>query len=111
MSSKKDLEKNPWKGTLNLDALIHSPIRFSIMLFLLPRGQVKYREIQKALDVTAGNLTTHLKKLTSAEFIEIEKLFIDEKPEYYCFSNEGNRILQKIFGKLIYITYGFTSFM
>jgi DNA-binding MarR family transcriptional regulator len=100
---------DPWKDTLNLDELLHSPIRFSILVFLLSNNHSKYREIQKALSLTAGNLTTHLKKLSEAEFIEIEKVFIDAKPTTIVHLTEKGRQavkeysenLQDILGKIL----------
>ncbi len=70
----------PWKDTLEIDELVHSPIRLSLLLFLLPRDEVKYREIQWALGLTAGNLTSHLKRLQKADLVEIRKVFVDERP-------------------------------
>jgi len=73
-------EDNPFKDTLNTDEALHAPARIALLLFLLPRTKVTFSVAQKALNITAGNLSSHLKKLEKSEFIYIEKAFIKSKP-------------------------------
>ena len=65
---------------VDLDLLIHTPARLAILMFLLPRLKATFPEVSEALDLTSGNLSSHTKKLEQAEFIEIEKAFVDNKP-------------------------------
>ncbi|MCY3413671.1 MAG: transcriptional regulator [Candidatus Heimdallarchaeota archaeon] len=73
-------ERLPWIDISNTDPSLHAPARIAILLFLLPRSKAKFSTIQKTLDVTPGNLSSHLKKLESSNFIDIEKKFVDDKP-------------------------------
>ena len=42
--------------------------------------RLAYGFIQNTLDLTGGNLTTHLRKLEDAEYLVITKEFVDAKP-------------------------------
>lgn len=72
--------KDPWEQVSNLNEALHAPIRIAILLYLLPKTHAKFSSIQRALNVTAGNLSSHLKKLSGEKFIEIEKVFVEDKP-------------------------------
>ncbi|AHF81249.1 transcriptional regulator [Thermococcus paralvinellae] len=57
--------------------VLGNPIRLGIMLYLLPRGKVLFKELQKVLDVTPGNLDSHLKTLEKAGYVKLTKVFAD----------------------------------
>jgi DNA-binding transcriptional ArsR family regulator len=59
-----------------LDPLIHTPARLRILVTLaaLPEGDVvSFTRLQSLLDLTAGNLITHLRKLEDAGYLSSEK--------------------------------------
>ncbi len=68
------------KKILSLKELIHSPVRLAVLMFLLPRTWCTFTELQIALNLTSGNLSTHLKKLEEGELIIISKKFVNRKP-------------------------------
>ncbi|NJE76709.1 transcriptional regulator [Thermococcus sp. ES12] len=68
MEALRELSRNHTLG---------NPIRLGIMLYLLPRGKVLFRELLDVLDVTPGNLDSHLKALEKAGYIELYKVFAD----------------------------------
>ena len=62
---------------------IHQSTRLRIMTLLvsLPEeDRFAYGFIQQTLDLTGGNLTTHLRKLEDADYLVITKEFVDSKP-------------------------------
>lgn len=67
-----------------LDPVIHAPARLRIMTALteaLDEGdEITFPALQKLLEMTAGNLTTHLAKLESAGYITSAKTFAGRKP-------------------------------
>jgi len=66
-----------------VNELIHQPTRLKIMATLNAlRGAAKleFTELRKLLDVTDGNLGTHLTTLEKAGYVDIEKSFVDKKP-------------------------------
>ncbi|NJE04311.1 transcriptional regulator [Thermococcus sp. MV11] len=62
---------------LSRNHVLGNPIRLGIMLYLLPRGKVLFRELLDVLDVTPGNLDSHLKALEKAGYVELYKVFAD----------------------------------
>ena len=42
--------------------------------------RLAYGFIQKTLELTGGNLTTHLRKLEEADYLVMTKEFVDSKP-------------------------------
>ncbi len=66
-----------------LNETIHQSTRLRIMTLLvsLPEeDRFAYGFIQDSLSLTGGNLTTHLRKLEDADYLEITKEFVDSKP-------------------------------
>lgn len=57
-----------------------SRVRLGVMSMLMVEDWVHYSEIKKSLELTDGNLATHLKLLRSNELIEEKKEFINRKP-------------------------------
>jgi len=59
-----------------LDPLIHVPTRLRILVTLaaLDDGDtLSFTRLQEMLDLTAGNLITHLRKLEDARYVRTEK--------------------------------------
>jgi DNA-binding MarR family transcriptional regulator len=63
-------------ATEPLDPLIHAPARLRILVTLaaLNDGDVlSFTRLQRMLDLTPGNLITHLRKLEDADYISSDK--------------------------------------
>ena len=56
-----------------LDPLLHQPVRTRLTAFLKARGQTSFRELKQALEVSDGNLDSHMKKLLAADYVTVEK--------------------------------------
>jgi DNA-binding MarR family transcriptional regulator len=66
-----------------VNELIHQPTRLRIMATLNAlHGAIKldFTELRKLLDITDGNLGTHLAALEKAGYVEVEKSFVGKKP-------------------------------
>jgi DNA-binding MarR family transcriptional regulator len=57
--------------------VLGNPIRLGIMLYLLPRGRVLFRDLRVLLDITPGNLDSHLRTLHREGYVEIKKVIAD----------------------------------
>ena len=79
MTDPEPLDNNI-KTVLAVDDIIHAPGRLALLMFLIPRRQASFVVIRKALDMTAGKLSNHIKKLEASQYIVVEKRFIDLKP-------------------------------
>ena len=60
--------------------ILGSPTRLSIMTLLFFKTRIKFTELQKILDLTPGNLSSHLQKLEKAGYVKIIKGFMNLRP-------------------------------
>ncbi|MBK7376259.1 MAG: transcriptional regulator [Ferruginibacter sp.] len=63
----------------NLNKLFDSRIRLGIMSALVVNKEVNFNELKELLDITDGNLASHLKTLEESEFVKVQKGFIGRK--------------------------------
>lgn len=70
----------PFEELAGLDRLIHEPARLSIMTALSACKSADYLFLQRLTGLTTGNLTSHIAKLEEGGLIQIEKRFVDKKP-------------------------------
>ncbi|ARV11239.1 transcriptional regulator [Gilvibacter sp. SZ-19] len=64
----------------NINKLFDHRIRLGIMSILAVNEEVSFNRLKELLDVTDGNLASHIKALEKAEYIVVEKTFIGRKP-------------------------------
>lgn len=64
---------------LNKD--FESRIRLGILSILMVNEWVNFNEMKELLDVTDGNLASHITALEKNKYIEIRKAFVGKKPE------------------------------
>ncbi|RUQ99136.1 ArsR family transcriptional regulator [Labedella endophytica] len=81
-----------------LDPVIHAQARLRIMSTLAALGadaQVSFPRLQQLLDMTAGNLSTHLRKLEDADYVIVTKTHNDRTPATYVeLSAAGRRAFE-----------------
>lgn len=76
----------------DLHKAFESRVRLGIMSALAVNDTLDFTSLKEFLDVTDGNLATHIKKLEKEEFIGVEKSFIDNKPNTkYYMTKEGKK--------------------
>ncbi len=68
--------KNP---IAQLNKVFDSRIRLGIMSALMVNDAVSFNELKTLLDITDGNLASHLKTLEEAEYVKMQKGFIGRK--------------------------------
>jgi DNA-binding MarR family transcriptional regulator len=82
-----------------LNEIIHQPVRLRIMaaLVTLKEGdEVDFTYLRDLLDVTDGNLGAHLRKLEEANYILINKVFVERKPRTYVSATaEGRQVFRE----------------
>ncbi len=64
----------------DIDRVIHEPARLMILIYLNTLAQVDFTFLLFKTGLTKGNLSSHLLKLEQAEYIEINKQFINKMP-------------------------------
>ncbi len=63
----------------NLNKVFESRIRLGIMSALVVNEEVNYNDLKELLQVTDGNLASHLKGLEDNNYIKVHKGFIGRK--------------------------------
>ena len=63
----------------NLNKLFDSRIRLGIMSALMVNDEVSFNDLKELLDITDGNLASHLKTLEENTIIKVNKGFIGRK--------------------------------
>ena len=65
------------------------------MSALSANDSLDFNSLKDLLDVTDGNLATHIKRLEHEEFIEVQKTFIDNKPNTsYSVTPKGKKAFE-----------------
>ncbi|MDX1592590.1 MAG: transcriptional regulator [Balneolaceae bacterium] len=76
----------------DLHKAFESRVRLGIMSALAVNDSLDFSSLKEFLDVTDGNLATHIKKLEQEGFVNVNKSFIDNKPNTrYSMTNEGKK--------------------
>lgn len=71
---------------VELDPVINAQARLRVVATLSALGagdQIAFPKLQKLLDMTAGNLSTHLRKLEDAEYVTVTKTHEGRTPATY----------------------------
>jgi len=75
-----------------LNKAFESRIRLGIMSVLAVNDMIDFNALKEYLDLTDGNLASHLKALEKEEYITVEKSFIGKKPNTkYLLTKLGKR--------------------
>lgn len=70
-------------------------VRLGIMSALAVNDTLDFTSLREFLDVTDGNLASHLKALEKERFIEVKKTFIERKPNTrYSMTKEGKKTFE-----------------
>jgi DNA-binding MarR family transcriptional regulator len=68
--------KNP---IADLNKIFDSRIRLGVMSMLVVNNEIGFNDLKQMLELTDGNLASHLNTLEQAEFIKVHKGFIGRK--------------------------------
>ena len=69
------------KGLIsNINKVFESRVRLGIMSVLMVNAASDFNSLKETLDVTDGNLASHLKALEEKGMIKVNKQFIGRKP-------------------------------
>jgi DNA-binding MarR family transcriptional regulator len=81
--------KNPING---LNKIFESRIRLGVMSILMVNEEVNFNDLKQMLEVTDGNLATHLVNLEENGFIKIHKGFVGKKTNTtYAITRSGEK--------------------
>jgi len=78
------------------DKAFENRIRLQIMSVLLANEHYDFNSLKDLLEVTDGNLASHIKALEKEEYIIVNKTFIGKKPNtQYTVSEKGRKAFIK----------------
>jgi len=75
-----------------LHKAFESRIRLGIMSALAVNDRLDFNALKEYLDLTDGNLASHLKGLEKEAFVAVEKSFVGRKPNTQYFMTEEGKI-------------------
>ena len=86
MSMDKDLET-----IAEIDRVVHSPTRLMILAYLGAVDSADFIFLMNQVNLTRGNLSSHLKALEEAGYVGIQKEFVDKVPRTIIRLTEAGR--------------------
>jgi DNA-binding MarR family transcriptional regulator len=63
-----------------IDPVLQAPARLAVMAMLATGDEVEFTLIRDRLDLTDGNLASHLRKLEDAGYVACSKGFVGRRP-------------------------------
>lgn len=79
----------------SLNKAFESRVRLGIMALLMVTDWMDYNEIKDKLDLTDGNLASHINGLEKLNYIEIRKRFVGKKTNTsYKVTRQGKKAFQ-----------------
>lgn len=79
----------------NYDKAFENVIRLRVMSILMVNEQFDFNSFKELLEVTDGNLASHLRNLENAQYIQVEKSFAGRKPlTKYLATEAGKKAFQ-----------------
>jgi predicted transcriptional regulator len=64
----------------DLDPILHSQLRLSIVSILMTVDEANFTFIQETTKAAAGNISIQIKKLQEAEYVKVKKTFKNNYP-------------------------------
>ncbi|HEX2968043.1 MAG TPA: transcriptional regulator [Bacteroidales bacterium] len=82
-------------GISGINKLFENRVRLGIMSVLIVNESYDFNSLKEALEVTDGNLASHLKALEENELIKVNKQFIGKKPNTtYSITDKGRTLFR-----------------
>ena len=76
----------------NLNKAFESRIRLAIMSALMVNDSIDFNSLKEMMDITDGNLASHISTLEKNNYIKVKKRFIGKKPfTSYSASEKGRK--------------------
>lgn len=79
-----------------VEKVFSTPVRLKIVAALIARSPLIFSEIISELELTRGNLSSHMKQLESNGFVEVKKEFVNNRPQTsYDITPEGRAAFEQ----------------
>ena len=85
--------KNPFE---NLDKALEHRVRLQIMSVLVTHDCFEFNALKEVLNITDGNLASHIKALEREKYLTVSKSFVEKKPNTkYKITERGRTAFKK----------------
>ncbi len=74
-----------------LDPLLHNSLRLKIMALLAQEDFVTFNVLLNKTEATRGNLSVQISNLQQEDYLTVEKLFVNNKPQTRCLITEKGK--------------------
>ena len=71
---------NALQPIADLDRVVHSPPRLMILAYLAAVDSADFIFLMNQVELTRGNLSSHLKTLEEAGYVDVQKEFVEKMP-------------------------------
>ena len=89
---------NPISG---LNKIFDNRIRLGVMSILMVNDEISFNDLKQLLEVTDGNLATHLQTLEASAFLKVHKGFVGRKTNTtYSITKAGEKAFKEHLGGL-----------
>ncbi|MGE5421514.1 MAG: winged helix-turn-helix domain-containing protein [Chloroflexota bacterium] len=83
-------------GISGINKLFESRVRLGIMSVLIVNDSYDFNSLKDTLDVTDGNLASHLRALEENDLIRVNKQFLGKKPNTtYSITEKGRTLFRE----------------
>jgi len=83
-----------------LDKVIHEKSRLGIMTLLAARPSWTFQDLKAELELSDGNLVTHLRTLHESGYVAVTKEILDRPQTSYSLTAKGRSLFQEYLGVL-----------
>lgn len=91
----------PEAAKSKFDELILSKTRLAIISALIGGDKLEFTYLRNTLNLSDGNLSVQIRKLEEADYIKVEKIFVDRKPKTFCkITSRGQKAVLSLISKL-----------
>ena len=81
----------------NLNKTFDSRVRLGIMSTLMVNDEINFNDLKQLIDVTDGNLASHIKSLEEIGYVKVNKGFIGKKTNTtYAVTKAGEKLFNNI---------------
>ncbi|CAN5531158.1 transcriptional regulator [soil metagenome] len=86
---------------IGLNREFESRVRLGIMSVLMVNERAEFKTLRDLLELTDGNLASHLSALEKVSYIKVKKKFVERKPNTsYSATKEGKKAFAEHLGLL-----------
>jgi DNA-binding HxlR family transcriptional regulator len=80
----------------NINKLFESRVRLGVMSVLVVNESADFNTLKETLDITDGNLASHLSALEKNKYVKVKKKFIGKKPNTtYTATEQGRKAFKE----------------